>query len=50
MDTRIQGLMDYLDASVSVYHAVDGIVKILETAGYTCLQESEAWKLTPGGK
>ena len=50
MDTRIKGLMDYLDASRSVFHAVDGLRKILEETGYTRLQESGKWALVPGGK
>ena len=50
MDKRIQGLNDYLDASVSVYHAVDGIVRELESAGYTRLPEQNAWQLLPGGR
>ena len=50
MDTRIKGLMEYLDASRSVFHAVDGLRKILEETGYTRLQESGKWALVPGGK
>ena len=50
MDTRIKGLMDYLDASHSVFHAVEGLRKILEEAGYIRLQESSKWELVPGGK
>ena len=50
MDKRIQGLMEYLDTSVSVYHAVDGVVKQLEEAGYVRLNEAEHWEPIPGGK
>ena len=50
MDNRILSLKNYLDASVSVYHAVDALRKELERAGYICLSESESWKLVPGGK
>ena len=50
MDNRINGLMRYLDASRSVFHAVDGLRKILEDNGYTRLQESGKWELIPGGK
>ena len=50
MDTRINGLMEYLDASRSVFHAVDVLRKILENNGYTRLQESGKWDLRPGGK
>ena len=50
MDNRILSLKNYLDASVSVYHAVDALRKELERAGYICLSEGESWKLVPGGK
>ena len=50
MDNRIKGLMEYLDASHSVFHAVEGLKNILEKAGYTRLQESGKWELIPGGK
>ena len=50
MDTRIRGLMEYLDASVSVFHAVDGVCKALEAAGYVRLEEADDWQLAPGGK
>ena len=50
MENRINGLMEYLDASRSVFHAVEGLKNILEKAGYTRLQESGKWELLPGGK
>ena len=50
MDTRIKGLMEYLDSARSVFHAVEGLRKILEENGYTRLQESSKWELLPGGK
>ena len=50
MDQRINGLMEYLDASRSVFHAVEGLRKILESKGYTRLQESGKWELVAGGK
>ena len=50
MDKRINGLMAYLDASRSVFHAVEGLRNILESNGYTRLQESGKWNLVPGGK
>ena len=50
MDKRINGLMEYLDASRSVFHAVEGLKNILENNGYTRLQESGKWNLVPGGK
>ncbi len=50
MDNRILSLKNFLDASVSVYHAIDALRKTLEDAGYTYLSEGETWNLVPGGK
>ena len=50
MDDRILSLKNFLDASVSVYHAVEELRKVLDNAGYTRLQESETWNLVSGGK
>ena len=50
MDNRILSLKNYLDSAVSVYHAVESLQKVLDEAGYTCLSESETWRLVPGGK
>ena len=50
MDERIQKLKTYLDSAHSVYHAVDGLVKELENAGYTRLSEGQRWQLCRGGK
>lgn len=50
MDNRILSLKNFLDTSVSVYHAVDALRKELERAGYICLSEGENWRLVPGGK
>lgn len=50
MDARTQKLMAFLDGAHSVYHAVAGIVRELEQAGYTRLQESESWQLKSGEK
>jgi len=50
MDDRILSLKNFLDASVSVYHAVEELRKVLDNAGYTRLQENETWNLVPGGK
>lgn len=50
MDTAIQELMTFLDASHSVYHVTASLQAMLETAGYTCLQESRDWDLLPGRK
>ena len=50
MDTRLDSLRDFLDASVSIYHAVAYLKNTLEEAGYTCLREHEDWALAPGGR
>ena len=50
MNQRIKDLMNYLDASRSVFHAVEGLRSILETNGYIRLQEGGKWELTAGGK
>lgn len=50
MDNRILSLKNYLDVSVSVYHAVDALSKELDRAGYICLSEGDTWNLVPGGK
>ena len=50
MDNRILSLKNYLDSAVSVYHAVESLQKVLDEAGYTCLSESETWRLVPDGK
>ncbi len=50
MEKRITALTDFLDASVSVYHAAAYLEKTLREAGYTQLSEGEPWTLAPGGK
>ncbi len=50
MDNRITALMDFLDASHSVYHAVAYLEKTLSDAGYSYLPEGSDWALVPGGK
>ncbi len=50
MKEQIQSLKDFLDASVSVYHAAAYLASRLEQAGYTRLQEKDSWELVPGGK
>lgn len=47
---EIKKLMQYLDSAHSVYHAVDGLTKELDKAGYIRLQEQEEWDLQKGGK
>ncbi len=50
MNERIQGLMAFLDAAHSVYHAAAYLAATLEKAGYTRLSEGDSWDLRPGGK
>ena len=50
MDNRIQSLMNFLDASPSVYHAVANLETELKTAGYTARFEGDSWNLVPGGQ
>ncbi|MBQ9929865.1 MAG: M18 family aminopeptidase [Oscillospiraceae bacterium] len=50
MDKKTKAFMSFLDASHSVYHAVQNLTKLLTDAGYTQLAEGERWTLTPGGK
>ena len=46
----LEALKDYLDSAHSVFHAVAGLVKLLETEGYQPLSEAESWTLKSGGK
>ena len=46
----ISSLRHFLDASHSVFHAVDDLARQLEEAGYTRLSEGKGWELVPGGK
>ena len=50
MDHRTSKLMEFLDASVSVYHAAAYLADTLEQAGYVRLQEGDAWELAAGGR
>ena len=49
MEQGIKALTEFLDASPSVYHAVDNLSQMLKNAGYTCLSEADDWNLEPGG-
>ena len=50
MNSTLENFRAYLDQAHSPYHAVAGVAQALEQAGYTCLQERNAWELIPGGK
>ena len=43
-------LLNFIEASPSVYHAIDTLRKRLCAAGYTELYEKDAWTLTAGGR
>ena len=46
----LQGLMDFINAAPTAFHAVDQICASLASAGYARLQEGETWFLEPGGR
>ena len=46
----MEELREFLDRSVSAYHATANLVQMLEQAGYTRLYEHEPWNLVRGGK
>ncbi len=50
MDQRTTALMNFLDASPSVYHAVANLEEVIRNQGYTKLFENKNWDLVPGGK
>ena len=50
MNEQIRGLMDFLDASRSVYHAVNYLCKLMDSQGYVHLDSGDEWELVPGGK
>lgn len=46
----IKGLMDFIDAAPTAFHAAALAASELERAGYARLEEQEAWRIEPGGK
>ena len=46
----VEKFQNYLDASVSAYHATANLTCLLEEAGYARLYEHEPWELEKGGK
>ncbi len=46
---RAAGLLRFIDASPSPWHAVATAVARLQQAGFTLLDEREPWQLKPGG-
>lgn len=43
-------LLTFIENSPTAFHAVDSAAKLLVEAGFTRLNESDAWNLVPGGK
>lgn len=43
-------LLEFIDSSKSMFHAVDTMRKYLEKAGYTYLSENSKWEIKKGGK
>ena len=50
MDNKVRAFCDFLDTSVSAYHATANMKKILDAEGYSQLFEHEIWSLEKGGK
>src|SRR3989338_8384788 len=49
-DELNQGLIDFLKASPTPFHATASLAQRLEAAGYQALDEREAWTSEPGGR
>ncbi|MBA1187482.1 M18 family aminopeptidase [Pseudomonas entomophila] len=49
-DTLNRGLIDFLKASPTPFHATASIAQRLEAAGYRRLDERERWTTVPGGR
>ena len=47
--SELSGLMAFIDASPTAFHAVANICGALRAAGYAQLEERELWRLAPGG-
>lgn len=50
MTDRVDDLIDFIDRSPTPFHAVLEASRRLEAAGYTRLEEGEAWSLSPGDR
>ena len=48
-DAAVRGLMQFLQASPSAFHAVENLRQMLLAEGFTELPESTRWTLKPGG-
>ena len=50
MNQSMEALRTFLDGAHSFYHSTANLCRQLDDAGYTRLNESADWSLTPGGK
>ena len=50
VNTPSQGLLDFLHASPSPFHATQSLCPALQAAGYQALDERETWQLQPQGR
>ena len=50
VSNHIQELLDFLDGSRSVYHAIQCVIRELEKDGYQPVSEGQHWDLEKGGK
>jgi len=44
------GLLEFLSASPTPFHATQALAKILQNVGFEALNEHDAWQLKPGGR
>ncbi|MBB3231490.1 M18 family aminopeptidase [Halomonas stenophila] len=49
-DARLERLLDFLRRSPTPWHATANMAERLEQAGYRRLEETEAWRLSPGDR
>lgn len=45
-----QKMMQFIENSPSCFHVVDNVCKMLQSQGFTALNEQQCWKLEQGGK
>lgn len=50
MQDLVADLLQFIDRSPTPYHAVATAVRRLEEAGYTRLEEADAWSVSPGDR
>src|SRR6185436_18506274 len=50
VDPLVRGLLDFIDASPTPYHAVNEAARRLEAAGFVRLDETSSWQLRPAAR